>query len=81
MKFVRDKFSGLLGKTLVTFSDYEHELTIIADQTGIRFDCPKTAAVTISTEKDLQDLAKAVSDAWVDHVKLAPKLTTTLSGH
>ncbi len=35
----------------------------------------------ISTEGELQDFAKLLSDVWQEHRRIKPKLATTLSGH
>lgn len=79
MKFVREKGDSLMGKTVV-----RHTLT---DENGGKADFYLEASRTglvvkgnmeITTQSDLQEYAKTVSDAWTDHRKLVPKITKSL---
>jgi hypothetical protein len=78
MKFERKKISALTGNTEVHFSLDSSDFKIIADQSGIRL---RGESPTLYENEELQSFAKAVSDAFKDHLKLKPKLVSTLSGH
>lgn len=79
--FFESKFDSLDGKTKVAFveqSGAEKPFTVEVDSSGLRF---KGDSPNICTERDLQEYARLVSDAWAQHRKLAPKIHTSLSGH
>lgn len=54
----------------------EHRIdgfAIVASKEGVSV---SGLSPTFKTENDLDDFAKAVADAWRDHLKLKPKLAT-----
>ncbi len=81
MEFDVTKYSGIDGQTKV-------RMTL---KTGSQVDAPYLeAAVSGLTvhgkfefmdNSDLQAFAKAMGGAWKEHLKLKPKLVSTLSGH
>lgn len=79
LEFVRTKFDGLDGKTKVAFQELHSDFSIIADQEGIRF--RGDMKEPISTQGELQGLAEVTSTAWTEHLRLKPKLYTSVSGH
>lgn len=85
MKFLKTKTSALDGETEVKFTQQVEgkdapfpPLRIVARKDGLHFEGQSAKIIDM---KDLQDFAKIVSDAWVEHTKLQVKLTSTLSGH
>ncbi len=82
VKFLYAKFSALDGHTTVTFEEQsgkDKPFTIKVNQTGLWFENKLEKKITNMDE--LQDWARLVSKAWAEHVKLAPKITSTFSGH
>lgn len=69
MNFERKKFDNLSGGTSVAYTDGEFEL--LATREGVLI---KGHSPVIGTMDDLQELAKIISDAWADHLKLKPRL-------
>lgn len=76
-KFVKTKFDALDGKTVVAYTTEDSAFAIKASKAGVSFQ----GELTIEDQSELQQFAKLLSDAWTDHRKLVPKLSTTLSGH
>jgi hypothetical protein len=71
-KFLPTKFTDLTNKTIVTLTEQDSDFVIKLSPQGMLFE-GKLKKI-IQTEKDLQDFAKLVSDAWSEHRKLAPKI-------
>lgn len=85
MKFNRHK------KDHLTLGDVvEHELAVpdlpdayppvfslLASREGVLV----RGAIKFESNADLQAFAKALSDAWKDHLSLKPKIVTSLAGH
>lgn len=69
MKFERKKFDNLSGGTSVTYTDGEFEL--LATREGVLI---KGHSPVISNMDELQELAKVLSDAWAEHLRLKPRL-------
>lgn len=81
-EFLRTKYSALDGKTTISWQEQSQEetpFTVKVTSEGMTFEGKLSGPII--TERDLQDFAKMVSDCWQDHRKLAPKITTSLSGH
>ncbi len=82
MTFKRSKFSALIdGLTTVTYVEQvgtDDEFTITVNQKGMRIRGHLVA--TITSEKDLQDFARLISDCWKDHKKLVPKVSVGFGG-
>jgi hypothetical protein len=78
MKFEKKKISALTGNTEVHFSEESSEFKIIADKTGIRL---QGSSPTFYDITELNIFAKAVGDAWNNHIKLKPDLMASLNGH
>jgi hypothetical protein len=84
-EFIMDKYSALDGKTKVCWiqkstddTPLENAFVVEVDSAGMRF---RGNSPTIQTTKDLRDWAKMIDDVWREHLKLAPELYTTPSGH
>lgn len=80
--FFKRKFSDLMGQTVVSWQEKTVQgppFEIRATQAGVYFTGRLDGE--ISTEQDLSNFAELVSDSWMEHQKLAPKLSRTLSGH
>lgn len=76
MTFIRTKFSALSGFTTVTWKEdcaRDDAFTMSATQQGINFS--GTMTNPISMPNQLQGFAKAVSDIWSEHERLAPNLS------
>lgn len=69
MKFERKKFDNLSGGTSVTYTDGEFEL--LATREGVLI---KGHSPIIGNMDELQELAKVLSDAWSEHLRLKPRL-------
>lgn len=85
MKFIKSKTSALDGETEIKYTQQVEgkdapypPFRLVVRKDGLHFE-GKSAKVTDMQE--LQEFAKIVSDAWVDHRSLQVKLATTLSGH
>lgn len=82
-EFRVDKYSALDGKTTVAFIQERKEtgepFTIKVNQSGMSFS--GSMDQPISDKVQLNDLARLIGDAWKEHMKLVPKLTSSLSGH
>lgn len=76
-KFVKTKYDALDGKVIVAYTTEDSAFTIKASRAGVSFQ----GELMIEDMGGLQQFAKLMSDAWTDHRKLVPKLSTTLSGH
>lgn len=84
--FTREKFTSILtAETTIRYvSEDDGSLsddpafTLEVDKKGLRIfgKCPE-----ITTQNDLQDFARLISDMWREHLTLAPKITQNLSGH
>lgn len=70
------KFDGVDGKTHVGFDDATGTELIRASPDGITI-----KNYLVKTRPELEFLAELVGKAWAEHIKLAPKITKTLSGH
>jgi hypothetical protein len=78
LEFIYEKFSGLDGLTKVSFISThasDDPFTIVADQKGVAF--KGRTAEPIATMSDLQGLAELISEAWKEHKKLVPKISTS----
>lgn len=76
MKFKKpEKYSALDGKTKVRFESECGKLMLLASPSGVSITGQN---VDFHTMSDLQDFAKCMSDAWVEHQKLRPKLTADI---
>lgn len=82
-KFTKEKFDSIDGNTYIQFreesSNVVDPFSIRVSKQGMNF--KGYLDVPISSEKELQDFARLISDMWQEHRKLAPKIHTTLSGH
>lgn len=78
MKFHRAQFDGLDGKTVVAYTEdsgIANPFQVRVTKEGLRFKGEMQGA--ISSESDVQDLARFMSD-WVQDVRrLRPKITTS----
>ncbi len=80
--FIVTKHDSLDGKTTISYTEQSKEaapFTVKVTKSGMRFEGKLVQEIV--TERDLQDFAKLVSDVWVEHRKLAPKISTSLSEH
>lgn len=85
--FKKEKVSSLLGHTEVRFEQIPPEatkptsplFTVVASSRGLYISGHMIGFIENMAELD--EFAQVVSDAWVEHLKLKPKLTKTLSGH
>lgn len=70
----RNKYSSLSGNTVI---DYTHENggKITVQALGLSIE-----KLSLETHNDLDKFAKALSDAWVDKVKLHQALRETIMG-
>ncbi len=81
-KFIRTSFTGLDGRVVVAFTEDVARIdafTIEVRPSGMKIKGVMT--MEISSEGELQDFAKLLSDIWQEHRRIKPKLSTTLSGH
>lgn len=82
IKFNKDKFSALDGKTKVTFTtnsmETGKEFVVEASSAGI---CFRGESPVISDREQLNEFARLVGDAYTEHRKLVPKIVTSPSGH
>ncbi len=77
-EFTRTKFSSMEGHTVVAFDVEGDDLFLLsARPRGLELE----GKFELTTEQELQDFAKLISEAWSEHRKLKPKLVQTLSGH
>ncbi len=76
MKFEKQKLT--VGETKVYHLLDNSSFEIVASRRGIEF---RGESPHLESVGDLDIFAKAVGDAWKDHLALLPKLATTLSGH
>jgi hypothetical protein len=81
MKFSRVQFTQIDGepKSRYTLEGDERldPFCIEASRAGVEL----KNDLAITKNEDMQPFAKAVADAWKDHLKFKPKLSKTLSGH
>lgn len=81
LKFKRVQFSGIDGQPKTRQVEVKEAgidgFSIEASGVGIKV----KGEMTITMREDLQPFAKAVADAWKDHVAFRPKLNTNLAGH
>lgn len=80
--FIISKFDALDGEVTIAYievSTSDTPFAVKVTKGGLTI----TGAMDqkIVTEKDLQELARLISDAWQDHRRIAPKIHTSLSGH
>lgn len=75
-EFTKTKFEGLDGKVVVSYVSGDSSQEIRATRQGL-----EVRGVRVTTEQELDQLAKMVSEAWGEHRRLKPKLVTSLSGH
>lgn len=72
---VIDKRAGLDGKTRVIFVTSgpvaERCLTINSSMMGM-----EVGGLMITTKKELEGLAELIANAWSEHLKLAPRITS-----
>lgn len=77
MKFEKKKVDGLNGPVMIfsltAATDDPMGFEIWADKRGIQL---RGYSPPLEGESDLQDLAKVVSDAWREHLKMKPRLIT-----
>lgn len=74
------KMSGIDGQAKVVFTLVEPAIStfqIEASRQGVKL----RGELELTQFVDLQPFAKAVTDAWREHLKLVPKISKTLSGH
>lgn len=72
IKFSRDKFSGLDGRTKVRYQAEDAvDFYIDGDEVGVTL----KGQLTLYEAQDFEDLAKAIGNAANEHLKLKPKLT------
>lgn len=67
-----DKFSGLDGRTKVTWSEAESSFKVVVTMGGVWFE--GLMAQPLASNQALQDFARLVSDAWSVHRSLVPKI-------
>lgn len=80
--FLKTKLDALDGKVYVAWTEnsaLENPFTVKVSKSGLNFS--GTLSKEIQTQRDLQDLARLITDSWKEHEKLAPKLFSSLSGH
>lgn len=75
--YVKTKFTGLDGKTKVGWSEENSDFEVRADSSGVFFKGTMKSPVANMTM--LQDFAELVTEAWKEHSRLVPKLTTHFS--
>lgn len=78
VKFNKDKYTRLDGTTVFTFTADEIEaqpFRITCDRGGINFS--GTLKRPLGRRHDLNEFAKLITDAWAEHLKLAPKISST----
>ncbi len=80
MKFERKKVSALTGNTEVRFilDTVESDFSIIASPTGVSF---RGNSPEFFDPVDIQELARTIGQAFTEHTKLKPRLSTNLAGH
>lgn len=78
MKFVKTKIDGLDGLTKVRFRvEGNDEFQLQADRRTVEIQ----GTLHIGSMPELEAFAQMMSQAWTEHTKLKPKLSTNLSGH
>jgi len=75
LNFEKTKTVDEISKSRVTKYTWG-SFNIEADMDGLKF---TGFSKHLTTEKDLQSFAKAVSVAWAEHKRLTPKLDVTLN--
>jgi hypothetical protein len=90
MKFIRTSFVGLEGRvvrfTLAKQFDDKKKLTVQDEGSDFYIEASR-AGVRVKGDMRIDDFmhldpfAKAITDAWKEHKKLIPQISTTLSGH
>jgi len=78
LRFRRVKKSALTGETVVRYSVPSVNFMITASKAGLAF--TGEGEVMLTDQKDLQEFAKVMSEAWADHRKLVPNLMADLEG-
>ena len=80
--FLKTKYTAIDNKTIVAFTEQSgsaHEFSVKASGQGIWFE--GALSHKIDNEKELNDFARLIGDAWKEHQKLAPKIVMTAAGH
>lgn len=77
MKFLRTKFDSLDGKTVVALTSEDDKFQLKASRSGVMIN----GELEIEGMQELDQFAKLLSDAWKEHLRLKPKLQSSLSGH
>lgn len=81
-KFLRTKFSGIDGRTIVTFQEQtgkDNPFEIRLTPSGMSFS--GKLEKEISSMDELQDWARLISACWGEHERLRPKITKSFAGH
>ncbi len=81
-EFTVEKFSGIDGKMTYSFtekSDAKIPFVAYAKPSGMTFS--GTLSKEISNDAELSEFARFIADVWKAHLKLAPKIQTSLAGH
>lgn len=76
-KIIVTKFDSLDGKTVVGFTSEDSSFSMRASRQGVEVQ----GVIVLTSQSELQEFAKLMSDAWTQHRKLMPNLTTNLAGH
>lgn len=75
--YVKTKFSGLDGKTKVGWAEEGSDFEVLADQTGVYF--RGKMKNPLGDFGALQEFAAIVQEAWIEHGRLRPKITTGIN--
>lgn len=82
LSLTKKKYSGLDGRTYVRFqednSSEARPFTIEASASGIRI--KGTMQAELEDMKELQEFAKTMSDAWIQHILLRKDAIANISG-
>lgn len=77
VSYVKTKFNGIDGKTKVGWAEDGSDFEVRADQSGVYFQ--GKMKTPISGMVMLQDFAQLVTEAWKEHDRLRPKITTKVT--
>lgn len=77
--FTKTKHSGLDGKTVVGWVEDQSDFQVRATMEGVWFQ--GMMKMKLSTMAELQDFAELISEAWAEHAKLKPRITTSFNDH
>lgn len=72
-EFVKTKYSALDGKTTVGFG--HEDFMVKANVSGVQFQ----GTFTLEDDVELQNFAKLLAEAWVEHKRMLAAVTKKLS--